>query len=554
MSGPQSPTLRRSEALVDSILRYSREMRKGDGKPGSEARDRELTTLQRERNRLWLLRKDTYGSATMRSILAKQKIELGIEDPNEDLPVGSDGSDVDRWGQRLESPLRELILPTASAAGSPEESARECAAKRRDPDRRTASSTVSSVREELVKPPRSLIPEERPTLTSAAQKAYREAYSGLQATGDSGRTVLEEMVEAAMRKCDAARQTGQRLCVGACVATDAGRMFAGCNVESTSDPCLSVSAARTAILKAVSEGERHFQGLVIATSTGSDFPAPDGQTRQFLADFGDFPVYLVDRDMRMERTSSNQLFPLGESMQGSGPRGSAADMDAQIAGLHRGRRDVREWTVADVLDWVEFDLELPSYRANFAKSRVDGAMLLQLKDDDVCETGILQIPHFNHQRRILHAVEKLRDDMAERRVDNEEMDSFLSTLDVNRFRLVAKLKVAFDAVNGSESERITAKEAAEACRRMGVDIEGNKEAASWLADIPTALSCPLTTLPSRTRSCSPPRTPTSSRKCLTKPRPCRACASSTTGAPGTYPSGPALVLTARNSGIRRLAD
>ena len=42
-------------------------------------------------------------------------------------------------------------------------------------------------------------------------------------------------------------------------------MYAGCNVESKSDPSLNVTALRTTILKAVSDGETKFQGLVLSS-------------------------------------------------------------------------------------------------------------------------------------------------------------------------------------------------------------------------------------------------------------------------------------------------
>lgn len=52
------------------------------------------------------------------------------------------------------------------------------------------------------------------------------------------------------------------------------------------------------MLKAVSEGETRFRLLVVASDSGQGFPSPDGPGRQFLAEFGEFPVYLVNRDMQ----------------------------------------------------------------------------------------------------------------------------------------------------------------------------------------------------------------------------------------------------------------
>ena len=73
--------------------------------------------------------------------------------------------------------------------------------------------------------------------------------------------------------------------------------FSGCNVESASVD-LSVGAERTTVLKAVSEGETRFRSMAMASDTDLGFPSPDGPGRQFLAEFGEFPVYLVNRDMQ----------------------------------------------------------------------------------------------------------------------------------------------------------------------------------------------------------------------------------------------------------------
>ena len=51
--------------------------------------------------------------------------------------------------------------------------------------------------------------------------------------------------------------------VGAALLGVSGRVYTGCNIENASYP-VSVCAERTALFKAVSEGEREFQALAIA--------------------------------------------------------------------------------------------------------------------------------------------------------------------------------------------------------------------------------------------------------------------------------------------------
>ena len=54
--------------------------------------------------------------------------------------------------------------------------------------------------------------------------------------------------------------------VGAAVLMESGRVFGGCNIENASYP-LSNCAERTAIFKALSEGERGFKALVVVADT-----------------------------------------------------------------------------------------------------------------------------------------------------------------------------------------------------------------------------------------------------------------------------------------------
>ena len=56
--------------------------------------------------------------------------------------------------------------------------------------------------------------------------------------------------------------------VGAALLGRSGRVYTGCNVENASYP-LSICAERTAVFKAVSEGERDFQAIAVVTATGA---------------------------------------------------------------------------------------------------------------------------------------------------------------------------------------------------------------------------------------------------------------------------------------------
>lgn len=93
------------------------------------------------------------------------------------------------------------------------------------------------------------------------KEIYLSQFSGLQSYGDSGMTRLEEMIEAALKSCDVARKTCPSMSAyfGASLLTQDGRIYTGCSLESASNPLLNVTAERTVILKAISDGksDRH---------------------------------------------------------------------------------------------------------------------------------------------------------------------------------------------------------------------------------------------------------------------------------------------------------
>lgn len=73
-----------------------------------------------------------------------------------------------------------------------------------------------------------------------------------------------------------------RFSVGAALMTAGGRVFTGCNVENASYGA-AICAERCAAVKAVSEGERDFDTIAIASGGGKAMPC--GICRQFLYEF-----------------------------------------------------------------------------------------------------------------------------------------------------------------------------------------------------------------------------------------------------------------------------
>lgn len=88
--------------------------------------------------------------------------------------------------------------------------------------------------------------------------------------------------------------------VGAALVGKSGKIYKGCNIENAAYTPTNC-AERTAIFKAVSEGEREFEAIAIVGGMGEtihDFCAPCGVCRQVLAEFcdPDFRVVLGTPD------------------------------------------------------------------------------------------------------------------------------------------------------------------------------------------------------------------------------------------------------------------
>ena len=99
-----------------------------------------------------------------------------------------------------------------------------------------------------------------------------------------------------------------RFAVGAALLTASGRVIHGCNVENASYG-LTCCAERTAVFKAVSEGERDFVAIAVTARDGQGAP-PCGACRQVMAEFApDLLVYWRDRRGRILHKPLRALLP-----------------------------------------------------------------------------------------------------------------------------------------------------------------------------------------------------------------------------------------------------
>jgi cytidine deaminase len=95
--------------------------------------------------------------------------------------------------------------------------------------------------------------------------------------------------------------------VGAALRTKSGKVFTGVNVENAAYPT-TMCAERTAVFKAVSEGELEFDVIAVVTSNGG---SPCGSCRQVLAEFGLDTIVLIanTEGELLEETTVFDLLP-----------------------------------------------------------------------------------------------------------------------------------------------------------------------------------------------------------------------------------------------------
>ena len=103
-----------------------------------------------------------------------------------------------------------------------------------------------------------------------------------------------------------------RFAVGAAVITSSGKIYRGCNVENSSFG-LTNCAERTAIFKAVSEGEKEILAVAIY-SPNSDSCYPCGACRQVLYEFqsDDYEIDVVTENLgTLEIQKLSYFLPCG---------------------------------------------------------------------------------------------------------------------------------------------------------------------------------------------------------------------------------------------------
>ena len=104
--------------------------------------------------------------------------------------------------------------------------------------------------------------------------------------------------------------------VGAALLCGDGTIFRGCNIENAAYPATNC-AERTAMFKAVSEGNMDFRAIAIVGGPKGkepkDFCAPCGVCRQVMREFckPDFKIILVKSEEEWKIYTLSELLPEG---------------------------------------------------------------------------------------------------------------------------------------------------------------------------------------------------------------------------------------------------
>jgi cytidine deaminase len=124
--------------------------------------------------------------------------------------------------------------------------------------------------------------------------------------------INKELIDLAIKSMKNSYSPYSGCMVGAALLTKSGKVFTGCNVENASFSA-TVCAERTAVFKAVSEGEKEFSAIAIAGGKDGKVQGfmPCGVCRQVLSEFcdGDLTVLVAKEDGNFNSFTLNELLP-----------------------------------------------------------------------------------------------------------------------------------------------------------------------------------------------------------------------------------------------------
>ncbi|MEC1548335.1 cytidine deaminase [Bacillus rugosus] len=119
----------------------------------------------------------------------------------------------------------------------------------------------------------------------------------------------QELITEAIKARDMAYAPYSKFQVGAALLTKDGKVYRGCNIENAAYSMCNC-AERTALFKAVSEGDTEFQMLAVAADTPGPV-SPCGACRQVISELctKDVIVVLTNLQGQIKEMNVEELLP-----------------------------------------------------------------------------------------------------------------------------------------------------------------------------------------------------------------------------------------------------
>ena len=121
---------------------------------------------------------------------------------------------------------------------------------------------------------------------------------------------VNKLVEIAKKVRENAYAPYSNYKVGCALLTKNGKVFSGCNIENNG--IMSICAERVAFTKAISEGEKEFECLLVLGGKNElIYTSPCGYCRQFISEFcdGNFTIYMYYEDGKIVKKTLKELLP-----------------------------------------------------------------------------------------------------------------------------------------------------------------------------------------------------------------------------------------------------
>ncbi|MBM7660798.1 cytidine deaminase [Bacillus mesophilus] len=120
---------------------------------------------------------------------------------------------------------------------------------------------------------------------------------------------IDQLILEAKEARDLAYVPYSKFKVGAALLSKDGKVYKGCNIENAAYS-MTNCAERTALFKAVSEGDVEFAAIAVVADTDRPVP-PCGACRQVISELcpGDMKVYLTNLHGEVQELTVSELLP-----------------------------------------------------------------------------------------------------------------------------------------------------------------------------------------------------------------------------------------------------